>query len=315
MINTVNLSHLEPKAREFLRGERFCGAVGMGNLLEPLSDAPRRDPPLEACHVLMTKPGRYLKEGQPFSMKPNAQWTARLSALAWKRYNGPIHLLTDEVGGRYVRQIGLDQVYDSIRDDLWDCYGLNQKKFWASGKLLALERLETPCLILDMDLIVWKPLPVRMAPLTVAHIEHLNERVYPDPEKHFLMSPRYRYPEDWDFTAEPVNTALVWFGDEALKKEYLKEAFRFMKYERDTPDDGAVCMVFAEQRILGMCAARRGISPEVLLDYDRITEPQDLLTHTWGGKRILNQLSDMEDVFVALCKEKCGQLEQELENR
>ncbi|MBR4991003.1 MAG: hypothetical protein IKY96_07570 [Oscillospiraceae bacterium] len=58
----MDLSHLEPEAREFLRGERFCGAVGMGNLLEPLSDAPRRDPPLEACHVLMTKPERYCAE-------------------------------------------------------------------------------------------------------------------------------------------------------------------------------------------------------------------------------------------------------------
>lgn len=311
----MELNHLEPEAREFLRGTRFCGAVGMENLMAPLSDAPRSDPPLEGCHVLLTKPKRYQEAGKPFHMKPHAQWTARLSALAWRRYNGPIHLLTDKEGARYVREIGLDQVYDSVQEDLWDRYGLNQDKFWASGKLLALERLQTPCLILDMDLIVWKPLTVRGAPLAAAHIEHLNERIYPDPRHHFLMSPRYRFGEDWDYTAEPLNTAIVYFEDEELKKEYLAEAFRFMKYERDTPDDGAICMVFAEQRILGMCAARRGIQPKVLLDYDRLNESQDLLTHTWSGKIILSNLEDVEKTFVALCREKCEQLERELKRQ
>lgn len=308
----MNLSHLEPEAQAFLRGERFCGAVGMENLMAPLSEAPRSDPPLAGYHVLLTKPKRYQETGKTFHMKPHAQWTARLSALAWRRYNGPIHLLTDREGARYVRQIGLDQVYDSVRDDLWDRYGLSQEKFWASGKLLALEQLQTPCLVLDMDLIVWKPLAVRGAPLTAAHIEHLNARVYPEPRQYFLMSPRYRFPEGWDFTAEPLNTAVVYFEDEELKTEYLAEAFRFMKHERDTPDDGAICMVFAEQRILGMCAASRGIRPKVLLDYDRLKEKQDLLTHTWSGKLILSKLADVEEAFVALCREKCRQLEQEL---
>lgn len=307
----ADFSHLQRDIRKFFAGEIFCGAVGMENLLAPLSVSSRRESPVTAYHVLFTAPHRCSCGNVPFSMPLHEQWTARLSALAWRRYNGPIHLITDRRGREYVQKIGLDNAYDSVQDDLWDPYGLNQKKFWASGKLLALQRLQTPCLILDMDLVVWEPLPLDGAMLAAAHTEHLNEAFYPDKD-YFLMSPRYQFPEDWDDTVEPLNTSILYLGDERLKRDYLQEAFRFMRYERDTPDNGSNCMIFAEQRILAMCAARLGICAKTFLNYDDLSGPQSLITHTWSGKHFLSRCAEAEKAFVICCQEKCRQLEDEI---
>ncbi|MBQ2957460.1 MAG: hypothetical protein IJE08_13480 [Clostridia bacterium] len=303
----ADIGHLETEAQDFLMGRIFCGAVGMENMFAPLSDLPRSQQPVPACHVFLTAPFYRMCGHEPYSMSLHEQWTARLSALLWKRYNGPIHLITDNDGARYFHEIGLDQAYDSVQTDLWDCYGLNQEKFWASGKLLALERLQAPCMIIDMDLLVWRPLPLRGEALAAAHIEHLSDRVYPDTD-YFIMSPKYQFPSDWDYTAEPLNTSLLYLGHEELRKEYLREAFRFMRYERDTPDNGSICMTFAEQRILAMCAARRKLNPKVFLDYDNLIAAQPLITHTWSAKRLISRHPDVEAIFVACCKEKCAEL-------
>ena len=304
------LEELEQGARDFLAGQIFCGAVGMANLFLPLSDEPLRERPVTAFHVLFTAPFHRFYGDTPFSMTEHEQWTARLSALAWRRYNGAIHLFTDPEGAAYVRQIGLEGVYDSVREDLWDPYGLDQKKFWASGKLLALERMPEGCLLLDMDLIVWRPLPLDGASLAAAHTEHLCDAFYPGTD-YFLMSPRYRFPADWDYTAEPLNTSILYLKDRALKEEYLAEAIAFMRAERDTPDNGSNCMIFAEQRILAMCAARRGVRARTFLNYDAPLERQTLITHTWSGKLVLSRRRAVEEVFVAQCRKRCRELERQ----
>ena len=304
----MDIRHLSLQEQDFLLGKRFSGAVGMHNLFEPLCSVPKSGPPVTACHVLLTAPIFRRFPERPFSLPEHEQWMARLSALLWKRLNGPIHLMTDRVGAAYMRSIGMDQVYDEIIDDLHDSYGLNQEKYWASGKLLALSRLKAPCMIMDMDLAVWQPLALQGLPLAAAHIEHLNERFYPDPRTFFEMSPRYAFPEDWNYAAEPLNTAVMYIGNEELRQMYLKESFRFMQFERDTPDNGSNCMIFAEQRILAMCAARMGIQPTVLLDYDRLGDPQPLITHTWSGKHVMNSVSKLADAFSACCRERCMEL-------
>ena len=303
----ADMKHLHKEAQYFLSGRLYCGAIGMENLLAPLSSLPRSSAPIAACHVLSTLPHRARHGNAPFGMDAANEWTARLSALLWKRYNGSICLMTDPEGARWAREAGLNRVYDEIRDDLDDPYGLNHKKFWAAGKLLAMEKLASPCMIIDMDMMIWRPLELGGAKLAAAHIEHLNDEVYP-PMNHFIMSSGYHFPADWNAAADPLNTSVFYMADEELKREYLDEAFRFMSSERDTPDNGSICMVFAEQRILAMCAARRGVRPETLLDFDHLDAPQQLLTHTWSGKRLFRRHPDVEAVYVEICRERCREL-------
>lgn len=307
----MDFSELTPHAQSFFKGDLYCGAIGMNNLLMPLCDRSRRAEPLTACHVLFTGPHKSNYPDKPFTMSLTDQWTARLSALAWRRFNGPIHMITDREGSAYIRSIGLDRFYDSIQDDLWDPYGLNQKKFWASGKLLALDRMCTPCVIIDMDLIVWKPLELKDEPLIVAHKETINTEFYPGKD-FFLMSPRYQFPSDWNFAAEPFNTSLLYINDANLKTEYLKEAFKFMQYERGTPDHGTVCMIFAEQRLLAICADKLKIHAKHLLDLNTLPDTGGLITHTWNAKPILRMEKELLTYYIQCCQTLCSRLEQEL---
>ena len=287
----------------FFRGERGFGAVGMQNLSRPLSDAPCRAQPLTAYHVLSTLPQTVRNPGREFSMEEFEILTAKLSALCWRRYNGPIYLVTDPAGADYFRKTGLDNLYDGVQvllsEDNW---GIPVDKFWACSKILALMQLPVPCVILDMDLIVWEPLPLDGSPLAAAHIEHIQPHIYPSLSE-FCISPRYRFP-DWDENAEPLNTSILYMADSAFRDHYTRSAIDFMQYERHTPDNGVRCMVFAEQRILAMCAAENGIRAQTFLDYDHLDAPQTLITHTWSGKRLLRFEEDASARFCSLCEHK-----------
>ncbi len=297
---------LETVKQDFLMGKAFLGAVGMHNFYKPLSPSVRSQSPVTACHILMTAPCVAVTR-KPFSMPLHAQLTAELSARLWKRYNGPIRLITDAVGARYFKSLGLDKVYDEVVCSLVDLYGLNQRKFWASGKLLALENLTLPCAVIDMDMLIWQPLPLEGKPLAVTHTERLNDRYYPSPG-YFIMNPRYRFPSEWDWQTEPFNTSILYMEDEGLKAHYLSESLRFMRFERDTPDDGSICMIFAEQRILAMCARQRGVRATTFLNLDTPLAAQSLITHIWSGKHFMSRYADVEASYNELCREKLRQL-------
>lgn len=292
----------------FFRGEKGFGAIGMQNLALPLSDSPRRAEPLTAYHVLSTLPKRDREPGKAFLLEEFEVLTAKLSALCWRRYNGPIYLVTDPVGAEYVRRTGLDALYDGVQvllsENNWN---IPIQKFWACSKILALRQLPLPCVILDMDLIVWEPLPLGEGSLAAGHIEHIRPQVYP-PLSEFWVSPRYRFP-DWDEHAEPLNTSILYMKDRNLRDYYTRCAIDFMQYERYTPDNGVRCMVFAEQRILAMCAAKMGITAQTFLDYDHLDSPQTLITHTWSGKRLLRFEPEAAERFKNLCEHKLKSLD------
>lgn len=318
--------------KSFFTGKEHCGALGMYNLLLGLPNA-KSDfhlPPkalshrlrvdevssetssiktgTTAYHVLLTSPYFKANRDRPFAMEEYELLTAQVSALTWRRYNGPIYLVTDKHGERYFYEKRVNNVYNGVLPILDALnYGIDPKKYWAAGKLQALIKLDAPCAIIDLDLILWKPLNFFGYELVVAHNEHINERVYPNFD-FFIMSKKYIFPLEWDKKVEPLNTAFMYFAGNSFKKYYADESIRFMRYERETPDDGSRCMVFAEQRILGMCAAARGIKPKLLLDYDTLSERQDIITHIWSAKNILKTNKSIAERYVQLCREKICQL-------
>ena len=58
-----------------------------------------------------------------------------------------------------------------------------------------------------------------------------------------------------DWTVRPANTALSYFGDRAFTEQYVQTAIDFMQ-AASPADNGLTYMVFAEQRLLAMLAAR-----------------------------------------------------------
>lgn len=84
-----------------------------------------------------------------YEMHEFERLTAELSARLWRSYNGPVYMMTDEAGWQYIRKSGLENVYDGVFPVLeWRNYGINTYKYWASGKIQALMRIQAPCTLI-----------------------------------------------------------------------------------------------------------------------------------------------------------------------
>lgn len=241
---------------------------------------------LLAFHVNCTAP-YLMTSAKPYEAEDFELLSTVLSALQWRRAGGVIAMETDPVGARYYRSLGLEALWNGGMGDTLhlDITGIDPVSLWAAGKLFALARQKAPCVMLDTDFIVWEDLSERLAgsKLTVAHREALYPDVYP-PREHFRMKPAYTFPPEWDWSQRPCNTAFAYFGDEALRKEYTEQAIAFMRGVENCGDP-LTYMVFAEQRLLAMCAAGRGVAIGTLLEEERLFEPQSGFTHLWGYKQ------------------------------
>ena len=228
-----------------------------------------------------------------------------LSALTWRKYNGEISLVCDGVSANYYRALGITGIWNEVRIGIADdLEGINPIMFWAAGKLLALRETPSPVVMLDTDFIVWKKMNFPDT-LIAAHSEDLNPGVYPDIE-YFQMKPGYLFNSRFNYKALPLNTAFLYLPDEDFKQFYVNMAIEFMKSARDTSD--YLCyMVYAEQRLLSMCAEYLKVPTETLLDKDRLFLKQDDFTHLWGAKQVLRDDKAEEERFRSRCARRIRQ--------
>lgn len=155
------------------------GALGAKNLFSPLVPA-AKDAVVSGYHALSTAPFARENAGIRYQMDEIDLLTAELSARLWRRYNGPIRLLTDPMGCEYVKSTPLADAYDEILPVLDPrCCGIDPHKYWAASKIAALSKLPVPCVILDMDMMIWKPLDLSGEKLVCACVELISNTVYP----------------------------------------------------------------------------------------------------------------------------------------
>ena len=67
-------------------------------------------------------------------------------------------------------------------------------------------------------------------------------------------------------------------------------------------DDYLKYMVFAEQRMLAMCAEYTQTPVKTLLDKDSLHFPQSDFTHLWGAKQAMRDNSELRGEFIERCK-------------
>lgn len=263
---------------------------------------------MQAFHTNWTRPTLH-RNTDTYSIEDFELLTTILSALEWQEHNGSIQMVTDKVGAEYYRKLDLESIWDlGIDDTLEDDIpiSLNPATFWAAGKIYALAKQTTPCVMMDTDFIVWRSLERVLGShaLEVIHEEELEPSVYP-PAQQFKMKDSYYY-HTWDWTKKACNTAFVVFNDEALKNHYVKQAKRFMT-EADG-EDPLIYMVFAEQRLLAMCAAEMDIMPYPLATLNYLfTDKQEIFTHIWGFKRQMRMDKSARTDFCTQCIERIKQ--------
>lgn len=261
---------------------------------------------MNGIHILSTSPT--YKAGKKYSPLFFELGSFVLSALLWKKFNGPIKLYTDEAGIDYITSQGLDSLWDSI--DIDTLAGIpkyiDQKVFWAGSKLFALQVEKCPVAMVDTDLFIWKDInPIcQDKALVILHQEEFID-CYP-PQKSLTTARGYAF-QDWmDWSVKPCNTAFAYFSDESLKSFYCYEAVRFMSGNDQPSIYENSQMVFAEQRLLAMCAKKMGVNIFTLID-DPFDKNNTLFTHLWGAKRIARknntQRKKLEDALLLKIKD------------
>ena len=257
---------------------------------------------MRAFHSTWTGPFFKSQKGD-FYVEDFELLTTILSALKWQELNGDIKMITDAVGAAYYRQLGLENLWNlGIEEGLSDIDpAIDPKVFWAAGKLYALEQEEAPCVMIDTDFIVWQNVEeiLKQHSICVIHREEISENVYPRQE--FLqMETTYNAFSRWDWEIKPCNTAFMYIGDETFKSLYVEEAKAFMKAARG--NNPLIYMVFAEQRLLAMCAKEKQKDIFAFAEVEALfDERQTMFTHIWGHKRYLRTHPQERIAFCQRC--------------
>lgn len=249
-----------------------------------------------------TRPYAVRCPDRPYQMTDFDLLTTVLSALVWRRENGSIRMITDDTGAQYYRSLGLADLWDGgIFTYLNDIPStIDPCTFWAAGKLYALAATPAPCVMLDTDFIVWHSLSEHWhRPLAVIHREELNPAIYPAPSA-FVLAPSYHFPTNWNWHEPACNTALTYFGNDTLRKTYVGQAMDFMQAARGR--DGLIYMVFAEQRLLAMCAQACGVPIHAFsTEQDLFQGNQRDFTHIWGFKQAMQEQPVLHELFCQKC--------------
>ena len=250
---------------------------------------------MKAIHVLRTRRSAARVKLMDFEIL-----TMALSALEWRAHNGPIDLVTDTKGRAWAESLGIASLWDAIdtRLDVMEDEAIDEGVFWAAGKLFALRAQEAPCVIIDLDFICWQTLDFTPYGVGIAgiHREGLWGAVYP-PIETLRLQPGYALPSGLDTTILPINGAFVYHGDMGFLHRYAQAAIDFMRHA-DTHDDILTYMVFAEQRLLPMLAAKEHRPVyEIMTLPELFGDAQKAFTHIWGYKDVLRREPVMREAF------------------
>lgn len=256
---------------------------------------------MDAFHSFWSLPNSQRHDGSIY-VPDYEQLTAVISALKWQEHSGSIRMITDSRGREYFDSVGLSSVWNGVYVSLDELQGrVDPFLFWAAGKLSALSSMDMPCVMLDTDIIIWRNVDdiTDSFDITAAHPEMLNEDVYPD-RSVFKLKDGYEFPSEWDFSLDAANTAFLCIKDRAFADYYTSEALRFFENVSTEGLNPVTAMCFAEQRVLPMCAAARGMRLGYLM-HPGAVDMQDIATHIWGFKQILETMPEARYEFCMRC--------------
>lgn len=254
---------------------------------------------MQAFHALWSRPFFARNRTPDFRLSADSILTMALSALHFQRLGGSIKLIADSTCASYLAPIaslwdsGISTALDSIPQDI------DPHLFWAAGKLFALREMQTPCIMMDTDFIIWQPISHLLEPhaLVGIHDETLDPAVYPDAV--FAHNPQLSV---FERNLRPLNTALCYFKDQQLLTFYTDMAFAYMQ-KGVHMGDALTDMVFVEQRLLPMCATHLGVTYTTLSTMDALFDGtrNKTFTHVWGYKRQMHEDSALRDAFCRRC--------------
>lgn len=261
---------------------------------------------IEAFHSNWTVPFLRANPNKNYYIDDFEILTTIISALKWRENNGSIKMITDDIAADYYKKLGIDTIWDlgidvslnKINNDI------DSNIFWAAGKIYALKGQKSPCVMIDTDFIVWDNIEnlLLQSEISVIHKEKIISSVYPNKD-YFNMNNNYLFDENFDWSVLPSNTAFTYISNNEFKDYYTSESIKFMKNVINN-NDKITNMVFAEQRLLSMCAERKKIKINEIMTLEELfNENQKLFTHTWGYKQEMrNDFKKRKDFCIRCIK-------------
>lgn len=181
---------------------------------------------MRGFHVNWTRPFVVRAPGMPYAVEPFELLTTALSALFWRRENGSICMVCDSRAAEYYASLGLDFLWADGLHPLLDAMpdDINATAFWAAGKLYAVAAMKAPCVMLDTDLICWKNIDALLdgADAAAIHREDIIPSIYPG-KSAFSRSNGFDF-DAFDWSVQPLNTALCSFSDDDFRRFYADTA-------------------------------------------------------------------------------------------
>lgn len=249
---------------------------------------------MNGFHVNWSKPYFVRSDGFPrdvsnYEIKDYDILMTILSALKWREKNGGIKLYTDKICAEYYCKLGLENLWDRGIDTCLDEIPeyIDADQFWASGKIFALKKEKAPSTMIDLDLIIWNDMDHYFEnDVAVIHKEPIDMDIYPSYKKNPLM---YDFVEknNYDWTVLPCNTAFLYIKDNNFKDYYCDKSIEFMLKNSNMPNtlkNRLVYMVFAEQRLLSMCADKKSLNILPIISSNTNILNSYNFTHLWGFK-------------------------------
>jgi len=232
----------------------------------------------------------------------------------------PLYLVTDLKSKDFFESYNITKLYDAVITDIFDDYPYEQisHRYWASPKIWAMSKLQTPFVVYDTDLVLNK----NIQPYTNLDLLYLHRETTSTYPNIFDVHHNENFEWDVDFAKSlkdtlPMNCAVVGMFNEEFKKEYTDFYFNFVlnstgeiSYATEKSHfmyDGNGAQIMMEQWLLAGLAhdwqKRRNIDFKTksfcniihtsetlrLIDMDShpdeaITEISSTMYHLWGAK-------------------------------
>ena len=240
-----------------------------------------------------------------------------LSALFYKKYNGPIHLYTDNTFATYLSDNNLLQFWDFVDIGKYTEFAnlnLNPKSNWTGFKTWLLSQIPSPFLLIDHDNIVYTKIPKELFDISVrfAHLESINPYYYPNQKD--MECGNFEFDKNWNWDLDVANTCLLYFNNDNFKNQYSKKAMEFEV--NNSPKNkhlAEVQYLFADQRLLVMMLESLNIDYGTFSN-NKFTPNGDLpdfttigndpllskvgFDHTWGYKHHLKKNKTARKIYI-----------------
>lgn len=202
-----------------------------------------------------------------------------ISAIEWKKNNGPMHLYTTKKDLKFFTALGMDKLYSHIDTEvLEEQDDIHWPHFGPASKMKVLNSIqEFPVAFIDNDLIYRDKIVVNDESIIYLHDEGKFWKNYP-PVELLSKRPGYEFPKDLPQlnSCQPINVGLFIINDRKLKEEYCELAMDFMKGNKDMPTkvkwapEGLRKFwkpLFVEQRLLSAVVDRGGYKKRQIFPY------------------------------------------------